>query len=279
MFFFAYDGSINGDWVSHYAAQMAAACPERRLNLIHIRESQTSQPDLHEKLQRMHLECEHLGVELVPHVLQPELSVLRSVKSIVPPGGEHYLICGVRVRERKRSLLSGTISEQLLESGHCNVLAVRVVQPGLLGLPRSLLLPVSGDPRGVRSALPFLRLFVPQISHLHILFVTNVARWRLHRMSQSVTERLRSPGLAYCARVEQEINTQLALGSKVVDAHVVVSDSVPKEIVIAANKTKSRLIYLSASQRKLAERLFLGNPIEQILREATCDVAVYRGVA
>jgi nucleotide-binding universal stress UspA family protein len=64
-----------------------------------------------------------------------------------------------------------------------------------------------------------------------------------------------------------------------IDAHVTVSDDVPKEIVIAANKTKSRLICLGASERNLSERFWFGNPIEQVLRNATCDVAIYRGLA
>ena len=94
-----------------------------------------------------------------------------------------------------------------------------------------------------------------------------------------VAERLRSPGQAYCERVEQEIVEQLGLGSKVMDAQVVVSDEIPREILIAANKTKSRLIYMGASERSLPQRFLYGSPIEQVLRDATCDVAIYRGIA
>jgi nucleotide-binding universal stress UspA family protein len=36
---------------------------------------------------------------------------------------------------------------------------------------------------------------------------------------------------------------------------------------------------MGASERNLTERLFYGNPIEQVLRDATCDVAIYRGIA
>ncbi len=278
MFYFAYDGSINGDWVSHYAAQLAAAHPQRTLNLVHVRDGQTSVPQLDEKLRRIQAECARLDVELVPHVLASAGTILKTILAAVPEGAASYLMCGTRVRARQRGLLSGTISEKLLRSGHCNVLAVRVVQPGLLGLPHRLLLPVAGHPRGFRSGLPFLRLFGPQVSHLHILFVARVGRWRFRWLSHEATEHRRLPGQSYCERVEQEISEQLGLGSKVVDAHVVVSDDVPKEIVIAANKTKSRLIYLGASERNLTERFFHGNPIEQVLRNATCDVAIYRGV-
>jgi nucleotide-binding universal stress UspA family protein len=278
MFFFAYDGSINGDWVSHYATQLAAAHGERRLNLVYVHDGEIHEAEIDEKLLRIRAECERLGVDLTTQMLKPAGTVLGALLSAVPGGAGQYLLCGTRVRERQRSLLRGTISEQLLRSGHCNVLAVRVVQPGLLGLPRRVLLPVAGHPRGFRSGLPFLRLFGPQVSHLQILFIRQVGRWRLHRMPHDQVERLRLPGQAYCVAVEREISERLGLGERIVDAQVVVSDDIPKEIMLAANRTKSRLIYLGASERSLTERFFHGNVIEKVLRDATCDVAVYRGV-
>jgi nucleotide-binding universal stress UspA family protein len=278
MLLFAYDGSVNGDWISHYAVQLAAAHDESALHLIHVQDGRARDAELAEKLERLRGECERQGVELLVHLLPPSTRVADAIRAFVPAGPEHYLICGTRARERRRGFLSGTASERLLRSGHCNVLAMRVVQPGLLGSPRRLLLPVAERPGDFRSALPFLRLFAPQVSHLHIVSVTRIGRWRLHRMSHEATERSRSPGETRCERFEQAIRERLGLGSKVMDAQVVVSDDVPKEILIAANKTKSRLIYMGASERNLTERLVYGNPIERVLRDATCDVAVYRGI-
>jgi nucleotide-binding universal stress UspA family protein len=59
------------------------------------------------------------------------------------------------------------------------------------------------------------------------------------------------------------------------DLAVVVSDDVPKEIVILANKMKSQLIFMGASERALGQRLVYGSPIEQVLRSAPCDVAIH----
>lgn len=278
MLFFAYDGSIHSDWVSHYAARLATVHPDNSLHLLHVQERHVSEGQLDEKLARIRAECQHLGIELHLHMKRLSGSVLRTILTTVERGADSYLVCGMRGRERKRGLLSGTVSERLLRFGHCNVLALRVVQPGLLGCPRRLLLPVSGHPRGFRSGLPFLRLFGPDIAQIHILFVRRVPRWQFRMLSSSAVDQLRQPGQAFCGRVEQEISEQLGLGTSIVDATAVVSDDVPKEIVIAANKTKSRLIYLGASERNLTERFLYGNPIEQVLRDATCDVAIYRGI-
>jgi len=275
--YFAYDGSLQGDWVSHYAVRAAAGCAERKLHLVHVRDDRTSDSERDVKLGRIRAECRRRGVELELHVQPPAKSAFQAIRASVPAGVDSFLICGTRSREHKRGLLSGTVSERLLRSGHCHVLAVRVIQPGLLGLPRQLLLPVSGHPRGFRSGLPLLKLLAPDISHLQILYVERVSRWQFRLLSRESAEQLRRPGQAYCDRIEQEIRDQLGLVPSVVDSHVVVSDDVPKEIVIAANKTKSRLIYLGASERNLTERFFFGNPVEQVLRDATCDVAIYRG--
>jgi nucleotide-binding universal stress UspA family protein len=277
MFLFAYDGSINGDWVSHYAVQLAAAHQDRTLTLVHVRHARIDETALREKLERLRVECAGQGVRLEERILPSAGdNLLDTIRSAVPVGPEHYLVCGTRAQGRRGGVLSGTLSEQLLRVGHCNTLAVHVVQPGLLGAPRRLLLPVDERPGGFRAALPFLRLFGPQVTHLHIVLVAHIGHGRFRRLSHEHAERLRLPGRAYCARVEQEISEQLGLGAKVMDALVVVSDEVHREILIAANKMKSRLIYMGASERNLSERFLYGNPIERVLRDATCDVAIYR---
>lgn len=50
----------------------------------------------------------------------------------------------------------------------------------------------------------------------------------------------------------------------------------PKEILVHAGKLRSRLVCLEASERTLTGRLVYGNPVEEVLRDAPCDIAVYR---
>jgi hypothetical protein len=176
-------------------------------------------------------------------------------------------------------LLAGTIPERLMRVRHCNLLAIRVLHPGLLGAPRRLLLPITERLDDFSAGLPFLRLFAPQVSHLHIVLVARVRRRRLRRLSHVRAEHLRARAQGQCERIERAIVETLGLGAKVMDAQVVVSDEVPREILIAAARTKSRLIYLSPPAPSLRERFFRADPLEQVLREATCDVAVYQGIA
>jgi nucleotide-binding universal stress UspA family protein len=275
MFSFAYDGSINGDWVSHYAVQLAGAHPDRTLTLVHVRDGRIARARLTEKLARLRLECEHQGVRLETRLPEPKSSGrFETLRSALPQGPEHFLICGTPALERRRGCLRGTLSGRLLRELQCNVLAMRVVHPGLLGSPRRLLVPIDERPEGFCTALPFLQLFAPQLTHLHLMLVARVG----HRLSHEHGERLRGPGLAYCERVEREIAERLGPGARIMDAQVLVSDQVHHEILIAANRTRSRLIYMGVSERGRAERLRYGDPVEQVLRESTCDVAVYRGL-
>jgi nucleotide-binding universal stress UspA family protein len=130
----------------------------------------------------------------------------------------------------------------------------------------------------MRAALPVLRHFAPDIARLHVLFVRRVNSVRFRLLSHEDAERMRAPGQVYCSRVERELADELGIGAAIMDANVVVSDDVPKEIALYASKVKSRLTFLGASERTLAQRMLYGNPIEQVLRDTTCDVAIYRGI-
>lgn len=277
MLHFAYDGSLNADWVSHYAIRLASHHPDRRLSLLHVDDSALARPELDDRIARIETECQRASVELHVQIHRRRGSVADSIVRHVPRGPDSFLVCGTRARQKNLAFLAGTVSEELLGRAPFHVLAVRVVEPGLLGLPRRMLLPVSGRPHVLSRRLPFLGLFGADIQRVHVLLVREVDRARFHRLHDSAVRRLLAEGQDYVRRVEQDLASGLGELDFHVDSSVSVSDDVPKEIVIQANKHGSRLIFMGASERSLPERLFYGNPIEQVLRNAPCDVAICRG--
>jgi nucleotide-binding universal stress UspA family protein len=126
-----------------------------------------------------------------------------------------------------------------------------------------------------------LRLFGRDIEVINLLNVRVVRGGRLRRLSLSHerTQHLLQEGWAYLRTVEPALCTRLALAPSQVYGHVVLSDDVSREIAVAANRTRSRLILMGASRRRLLERLWRGNPLERVLAQAPCDVAIYRGPA
>jgi len=276
MLVFAYDGSLNGDWVAHYAVRFAVHTGTRRLRLVHVREAL---PDSHleERIGRIADECKVLGVGLeVDLVARAGTDVAERLLQYVPPGAT--VIAGTRARPRHVSFLAGTVSARLLEAGRVPVIAIRVVHPGVLGQPASVLLPLAGAPHAAANALPLLRLLGGDLRQLHVLVVREVSRLRFRFLRSEAVEQLLASGRALAATIEEELRVGLALHRFHLDSSVVVSDDVPKEILLHAAKHRSRLICLGASRRTWSQGLAYGAPIERVLRDTPSDVAVYRSV-
>lgn len=274
MLAFAYDGSLNGDWVAHYAVRFAANTQLRALRLVHVREN-ASDGYLQERIARIADECKVVGVELeVELVERGDADVATRLLGLVPEAAT--LVCGTRARPRNFAYLAGTVSARLLDAARFPVIAIRVVHPGALGQPGSVLLPLAGRPRSAAHALSPLRLVGDDLRYLHLLYVREVSRLRFRVLGSAAVESMLATGRAFLAPIEAELRAGLAPHRFGLDSSVVVSDDAPKEILLHAAKHRSRLILLGASERTLPERVVYGNPIEQVLRDTPSDVAVYR---
>lgn len=279
MLYFAYDGTIHGDWLSHYALRMALRHAEQRITLIHVDDGSVSQQALAERLHLLEDRCALVSVGLDIRVLPLRRSVTATLTDHMPADPGTLLVCGTRRRHISQGYLSGTTAERLMALRRFPVLAVRVVNPGLLGHPHKLLLPVMGDEAPPAGGLPFLRLLTPDLDELHLLHVAEVSRFGFRAMAQTQWQHLYRKALEPARRNEQWLREQLDLADVAMDSRVVVTDDGPKEIIIAANHLKSQLIFIGAFSRNLAGRFFYGDPLEQVLRNAPCDVAIYKGVA
>lgn len=275
MLHFAYDGSIHGDWVARYAMRMATRLPEPRLQVLYVHDGQRSESVLKKGLARIESECASLSVPCELAVHPARGGVAATLLGLVPQRRDHYLVCGTRARHRGRGFLAGTVSQQLLREGRCQVLSLRVIQPGLLGGPRSFLVPVSGRPEGIQVGLPFLRLLAPESAHLEVLLVRRMSRQRFRGISHEDAAHVIERGESYVRGIERSLSSELHIPLGRLDAAVVLSDDLPKEIVIQANKAKSQIIYMGASAVSLRQRSVYGSPIEQVLRSASCDIAIY----
>jgi nucleotide-binding universal stress UspA family protein len=279
MLHFAYDGTINGDWASHYALRLATRHPARALRVIHVDEGSLPKEELTERLRGFESRSRALGLAFEAAVLPHGGGVYEQLAAHVPAGPDSLLVCATRARPRGRGLLTGTVAERLLRAGQWNVLALRVVQPGVLGHPLRLLIPVAGAPRGIVPGLPFLRLLAPESSAMHLLIVKEIANWRLRRLSHDAVQRQLDLARETVHQIETQLREGLTLARPHLDAEAVVSADVPREIALCANRQKSELIYVGASRRNWSERLLRGNPLESVLREAPCDVAIYGAIA
>ncbi len=276
--YLAYDGSINGDWVARYALNMALHAGNRRLFLVHIEDGSLFRESINAKVTAVEQEARLLDIGFESMVLPLGKNVTSSLLAAIPQGADNLCVCGVRMTARGKGFLAGTISGNLLRHRNFDVMAIRVVKPGLLGAPRDLLFPLSGHPRGFQAALAFFRLMAPEATTLHILRVMAVSSFRFKYMSVNKANVLRLEGTEYINNVLAEIRGQLGNAGIHIDGKVILSDDWVKSILIQASKLKTQMIIMGASDRILPSRYFYGNRIEQILRETPCDVGIYRKI-
>lgn len=274
--YLAYDGSINADWVARYAVSMCAATEHRQLTLLHILDGTIASNRVASKIEGLMTECTRHRVELRTVFLRFNTSVLATLVDAVPAGHDSFCICGARATSRGKGFLAGTISQQLLRARKFNTLALRVVNPGLLGCPSHVLFPLSGHPRKFKAALPFLLLLLPCIRKLLLLRVMTVHPLVYRYLPVARARKKMRQGTAYLAEVMAEIEAIQKKPRFLVDHSVLVSDDWAKEILVQSGKVHAGLIMLGASDRLLQSRFYYGSKIEEILRRTPCDVGIYR---
>ncbi len=278
MIFLAYDGTLNGDWISHYAFRLASQTPEKKLHLIHIEDTDLSRGLVKKKILDIEQECRSSGINLRWELLPLEKSVFHSLLKAIPQGSKNCVVCGTRVRSKRQSFLAGTVSEQLLKQHKFNVMAVRVVQPGLLGNPHDFLIPLAGHPRGFASGWPVFRFFLPQVSAVYLLRCIKISAFHSRHLSLQKKRSLHETGFKYLSMVREEILEKKGSSDFFLDLRVAVNNDWVREILVHASTLKVQMILLGASERTLARRVMQSNPFERLLRDSPCDVGIYRGI-
>ena len=277
MIYLAYDASINGDWIAGYAVTLAAHDPERRLVVLHVATGEFPLDEVRAKIEQIERQGVAAGIAVAVAMVPSSGDVFRDLIARIENDANTAVVCGARVRGGGRGYLAGTVSERLLDYRLFDVVAIRVVQPGLLGAPRRFLIPVSGDPQGLQTGMALLGRFAPAVDHVHLLHVVMVKRIVFRRLLAAHAARLQEKGWQYLERIEADLIARTNLTADKIGVDVVVSDDWAHETIIAASRHKSQLILMEASRRHLAGDFFYGNPVEIALRDAPCDVAVYRG--
>ncbi len=277
MIILAHDGSLYGDWVARYAIRFAAGEADRKLLLLHVRDGRVEESLAEARFARLAEACAATGVACHQELLPLEQSVHRALRQATPHDPGALLVCGTRVKPSRQALLTGSVAELLLRSHQCPVLALRVVQPGLLGLPHDLLVPLAGHADGCARLAPILRRLAPQLRKLTILHALPVNPLAHPHLSPARQEQLLQSGHRYLDRVCAELAEGSGPPAFAVDRRVLVTPDPAHQILVEASRLKVQMLLLGASERSLAHRVFHGQALERLLRETPCDVGIYRG--
>lgn len=277
MIILAHDGSVYSDWVAHYALHMAANEEDRKLLFLHVLEGKVNADLVQAKLAQLEGDCRMLGVDLRSELLSLGNSVHRSLRQAIPHDPAALLVCGTRIKPNRRDFLTGTIAEKLLRMHLCPVLALRVVQPGLLGNPHNLLLPFAGHAAGFERVWPVFQRLAPALRQVHLFRALAVSPILMTHLTAAREERLRKIGTEHLETVYREMLARIGEPSFPIDRRLAVTSDWPGEVLVLASRLKAQMILLGVSERSLAHRAFHGVGIEQVLRATPCDVGIYRG--
>jgi len=276
--YLAYDGSVNANWIARYAIRMAAHHPEKRLYIVYIGDAGTRAPNLSQGINQIETEAEQAGVEAVLQIRPMRHGVFGGLQEHIPQGPETFVICGARVKRGHEGYLRGTISEQLLKLRQFNVMALRVVQPGLLGVARNVLAPVSRNPLGFKSGMKFLELLAPDIQRLHLIQIIERSRRPIRLQPAARIKERRNRAQVYIRGIEADIVEKIPMQGIHVDSHVDIAESWSNKINIHATRLHTNLIYLEIPRQSLTKRFLFSDPLEDLLSSTFCDIAVYRGI-
>jgi len=277
MIILAHDGSLYDDWVARYALNLAITEKDRKLLALHVSDGTTSHEVIATKFAQLATECRSQGIDFISQFLPVENSVYRSLRHAIPHDPENLLLCGTRVKPKKRGLLKGSVAENLLRNPQCPVLALRVVSPGFLGAPETLLLPLAGHVEGISRVWPVFKRLAAKASSFHLFRALYVHHLRQAHLSTDHEQRLLRLGQDYLRKIAAEMKTNLSKQDLCVAHQAVVTSDWPNAVLMRASRLKVQMILLGVSERNLAHRFFYGIGTERVLRESPCDVGIYRG--
>jgi len=277
MIILAHDGSVYGDWVARYALHFTRQEEDRKLLVLHVPENKVRLEIVTSRFAQLAEECRRLEIECRTEILTFAKPVYRTLRHAIPHDPEALLICGTRVKPNRRAFLRGSVAEMLLRMRQCPVLALRVVQPGLLGQPHELLLPLAGHENGFARACPVLQRLVPQLARVHLFRALPVHTLLLPHLTPSRERKLLGIGRRHLENFAQAMSRRLDCSSLRVEQRVAISASWPDDILLQANRLRAQMVLLGVSERSLAHRVLHGDGIERILLQSPCDVGIYRG--
>jgi nucleotide-binding universal stress UspA family protein len=277
MIILAHDGSLYGDWVARYALRFAIDEGDRKLQILHVRDGRIDTAIAAARFDRLTHAAAELAVNCQVEFLPLGSTVYRTLRQAIPPDPAALLVCGTRVKPRRRAFLAGSVAEQLLRTHQCPVLALRVVQPGLLGLPHDLLLPMAGHGDGFARLWPVFRRFISQLRLVYFLRAIPLSQLRQGHLSPDHLARLYAQGEQYLERIVDGLRDEMGEPAFTLERRILITSDWSHQVLVEASRLKAQLLLLGASERSLAHRVFHGQALERILRETPCDAGIYRG--
>jgi nucleotide-binding universal stress UspA family protein len=222
-----------------------------------------------EAMMRLFVEAERLGV-CVESITRTGEAV-KEIDVLVRHEGIDIVFAATRREDLERRFYSGTVARRLSMKLPCSVALMRVVHFGRIQ-PRKILVPLKAKIDHIAERARFASFMAKAFGSKVFVFhtpkpVEKFLRGEIHLTPPEWKERI-SPDISrfmdYLKQQDIDHEGRLLPGRTA------------RNITIEAFAKRHDLIVMGASERSLWASLLQGNPVEEVLREAPCDLIILK---
>jgi len=260
---------LNSEISARYALNLAKAC-EAKLYICLIVEKDMSRSSLDragDAVKRLFNEAmnKNIQVESITETGEP----VKEIDKIVRREKINIVFASTRKKDIQRRFYAGTIARSLSLHLPCSVALVRVVHMGRTH-PKKILLPLKARINHIKERAYFAVKMAESFGSKVFVFhatkpLTKFFHGEIHLTPVEWGKRLPkdiSDFMEYLRKYEIDYEGRLAPGA------------IGRSITIEAASKRHDLVIMGASERSLLSTLLKGNPVEDVLRETTCDLII-----
>ncbi len=262
---------INSEISARYAMNLAKVC-KAKLYLCFIADKDMSRPDINtaeDAVKRLFIMAREMDikVESITETGNP----LKEIEKIVKHEGIDIAFAATRREDIEKRFYAGTFARRLSLKLPCSVALVRVVHIGRLH-PNKLLVPLKGRNGHIKERAYFIAKISEAFGSKVFVFhatkpITKFFHGEIHitpiewekRLPENIADFMK-----HLKRHKIEYEGKLLPGA------------VARSITIEAASKRHDLIIMGASERSLLRYILKGNPVEAVLREAPCDMIIFK---
>jgi nucleotide-binding universal stress UspA family protein len=261
----------NSEIAARYAIALAKSC-EAALSLVFVAEDKLDKKvsrQAESAIERLFIEAEGHDVE-VKSIIESG-NPLKKISDIVNQNNIEIVFTSTRREDVSKRFFVRTFARELMIKLPCSVAMVRGVHLGKI-YPRNILVPLRGHMTFLEERACFVAKLAQAFNAQVTLFhqhspLTSFFHGEIHlkpaEREQYIPKDIEE--FTGCLR-RYNIGHEKRMGY----------GTVSKAITIEAAHRRNDLIVMGASERSLFKRITSGNPVEEVLREAPCNLIILR---
>ncbi len=262
---------INSEIAARYALNLAKAC-KAKLYLCFIAEKDTSPTSIEmaeNAIKRLFIMAREMDIKV--ESITATGDPLKEIEKIVKHEAIDIAFAATKREDIEKRFYAGTFARRLSLNLSCSVALVRVVHIGRLH-PNKLLVPLKGGDGHIKERAHFIAKMAEGFESKVFVFhatkpITKFFHGEIHitplewekRLPENIAEFMR-----HLKKHKIEYEGKLLPGA------------VARSITIEAASKRHDLIIMGASERSLLSSILKGNPVEAVLREAPCDLIIFK---